>query len=146
MAFALTKFRAYGLEPGGPTRCQLQRLQFTIKGTGADVALDVGTLAGTFWTAAKADATYGAMATEVLARLTAFCVDANCSVVTKVGGNPINDKVRATAAGAGTYTLSISNYLPVITLNAAEGLTDYVLCVEVALVPTIKAMYADFGA
>ena len=115
-----------------------------ITATAADVALDVGTLAGTFWTEAKADGTYGTLATDVLAKLTKFCVAANCAGVTLVGGEPINTKLRAAAAAAGAYTLSIANYLPIITMNAADGLTRYLLEVEIALWPEAKAIYLDY--
>jgi hypothetical protein len=65
MAFALTKFRAYKVEvPTAIAKYGLQAVEMTITRGASDVLLDLDTTTGTFWTAAKADGTYGTMATQ----------------------------------------------------------------------------------
>ena len=52
MAFGLSKINAYGIEVAEPTRGKfIQVLEMDITGATADVSLDIGNPAGTFWTA-----------------------------------------------------------------------------------------------
>ena len=147
MSFALYKAKAFGLEPWGGKR-RLQRFAFTITGTSSDVALDIGTLTagalGTFWTAATGDSTYGTQATNVLALLQGFLNSTNCMAVGLVGGD-ILTKVRGTAAGSGVYTMSISNFAPVITLNSGEGFSTINVVWEVDLLGSIAPIYFDYN-
>lgn len=71
MAFALTKFEARGVKFEGPVpeKRAKQEVVLTITGLSTDVDLDIGSDAGTFWTDAEADSTYGDLATEALAKL-----------------------------------------------------------------------------
>lgn len=65
MAFALTKFRAYKVEvPTAIAKYGLQAIEMTVTRGASDVLMDLDTTTGTFWTAAKANGTYGAMATQ----------------------------------------------------------------------------------
>lgn len=71
MTFALTKFEAWGVEIDEPvTKKFMQYARLVITAAATDVALDIGTDAGTFWTAALANGTYGtSVATPALAAL-----------------------------------------------------------------------------
>ncbi len=52
MTFALASFRAYGVEAEEPVNNKYKQvLELNITGANTDVAYDVGTYAGTFWTA-----------------------------------------------------------------------------------------------
>jgi hypothetical protein len=67
MAFALSKFRAYALGiPSATDKYGLQAIEMTISRTSSDVLLDLDDVAGTFWTAALADGTYGAYVSRLL--------------------------------------------------------------------------------
>lgn len=77
MAFALTQFKAYGIRTSGETRQHTwQVADMGITALNTDVTLDIssdttGSL-GTFWTAAIANATYGQLATNALAKIQAI--------------------------------------------------------------------------
>lgn len=66
MAFALTNFRAYKLGiPSATDRYGLQGIEMTVTRTATDVAIDLDTVSGTFWTDILADASYGAYAARI---------------------------------------------------------------------------------
>lgn len=70
MAFALTKYEARSLDIASPTyKRGIQQVVLDITGTSADVDLDLGDDSGTFWTAAKANTTYGELASKALTNL-----------------------------------------------------------------------------
>lgn len=65
MTFAMSHCRFSVLRPDGPSTLRaIQRCYFHIQRGTADTALDLNNTAGTFWTAAKADATSGPAATR----------------------------------------------------------------------------------
>lgn len=125
MAFSLTKFHAEGIDVGGPARRRLQRAVFTIAATAADVDLDIGDdTPGTFWTAALANATYGAVALNVQAFLQVL--DDNVIALFQVNSPQLMDRVQTAAAGGnGEYALAIQNFRPNIAVNAADGETAW---------------------
>lgn len=60
MAFALTNAKFYKVDTSSPIdKRGLQAIEMTITRGSSDTDLDIGDIAGTFWTAAIADATYG---------------------------------------------------------------------------------------
>lgn len=66
MAFALTSAQCYKLDtPNATKNYGLQVIELTVTRGAADVLLDLGNISGTFWTAVRADATYGVYATAV---------------------------------------------------------------------------------
>lgn len=70
MAFALTGYEALPVQTGGAQpRRAFQQVILHATGTTADVDLDIGADAGTFWTAAIANTTYGTMASNALISL-----------------------------------------------------------------------------
>jgi hypothetical protein len=134
MAFALTSFTADGIRYMGPGPYKaVQRYILTITGTTSDVDLDIGDLTGTFWTAAQADATYGAMATAVLAVLTANYP--NYQAVENIFVPEIWARANAAAASGTVYVRSINSttLLPEFTFAASNGATGYTVCVDYIL-------------
>lgn len=124
MAFSLRRFDASGIDVGGSVRRRLQRAAFTIVATTADVDLDIGDDSGTFWTAAVADATYGVLASNVLAWLQAL--DDNVAALLDVQSPQLLDRVQtAAASGNGEFARAIQNHRPNITVNAADGETSW---------------------
>ncbi len=70
MAFALTSFFADGVRFMGPGPYRAtEQYVFSVTAAATDVDFDMGDATGTFWTAAQANATYGAMATQVLSEV-----------------------------------------------------------------------------
>jgi hypothetical protein len=122
MAFAVTKFLSYGLEIPDPVprRC-VQRVEMTVTSLAADVAWDIGASAGTFWSAAVADVTYGGIATQALAALK--LIGANALVFDRIGGTILNSDYQPGPLATGSvYTFSIgTNGCPTITFDVACG-------------------------
>jgi hypothetical protein len=144
MAFAVTKFMAYGVQIESPVkRRTVQRAVLTITGANSDVAWDLGTLAGTFWTSAIAHATYADVAKAALAMLTT--IGANALSFDRVGGEILNTYWCAAAASGNAYTMTIANGLPIITLETAHAPTSTVLILEWEMNPDVVAQYADIG-
>lgn len=68
MAFAVPAFKTFAMSVDQVSQCRFEQITvISCTGTTADVAYDLGTAAGTFWTSAKLDATHGAKATAALA-------------------------------------------------------------------------------
>jgi hypothetical protein len=85
MAFALTKFQAFGKLIDSPiSKRYIQQVVMTITQANTDTALDIGTNAGTFWTAAKANGTYGAVASSAYDKM--IQIAANAESFLNLGG------------------------------------------------------------
>jgi hypothetical protein len=146
MAFALTGFKAFGVSNTSATRkYETQIVQLYITGTAADVALDFGTDAGTFWTAAQANTTYGAMATEALAALKALIAQTNGLLAVQSAAQLQRVQVAALTA-AGQFTQVISNNRPNIALFANDGAASYVFRFVYDLKDERAANVSDLGA
>jgi hypothetical protein len=144
MSFALTYFEAEHVKLAGPgPRWGIQAVQMTVTGLAADVDLDIGDDAGTFWTAAIADATYGDLATSALASLKKILAQ---GTVSKVYSPEIDSGFRrAAAAGAGVYAFALQDKRPNWTFNAAEGLTSYTIFIEYYLNQNILPVAESYG-
>ncbi len=135
MAFALTTAEFRSLEFQNPSfKRGVQEVRLTVTGANTDVDLDIGDIAGTFWTAAVADATYGEMAALVLAQLEAVvassaffrgfsCPELQCSVYLLV----------ASAPGASQYSLTTDTYGPDILLHSGDAPTAYNIILQYEL-------------
>ena len=145
MAFAVTKFVAYGLEiPDTVRKRTVQRVAMDVTAAATDNTWDIGTLGGTFWTSALAHATYGQIATTALAKLT--YIGANCKVFVYIGGDiATNYNKLATAANNDSFTMSISNGLPVIGFKASQAPTAVTLVLEWSMNDGIVETVADIG-
>lgn len=127
MTFALTKaeFRSSAFQNPSLKR-GLQEVVLTITAANTDTDLDIGDASGTFWTAAQADSTYGAMAAAVLAKLQAavagssycagiLCPELQLGAYARVASSP----------AANQYALSIDTYGPDIALHSGDAPTSY---------------------
>lgn len=143
MSFALTSFKAFGLRCEGATRKHVrQRALLIATGTSADVALDISNYAGTFWTAALADATYGKVATAAIAALKQIQA-ASSGLLAVLSPSLINRVKVASLTGAGQYTISITSSLPSIALNAGDGDTSYIIELEFDTKVNLEAVVSD---
>ncbi len=135
MAFALTKAEFRSLEYQNVSfKRGIQEVRLTVTGANTDIDLDIGDIAGTFWTAALLDATYGTMATLVLAQLEAvvassaffrqlICPVLQCSAYIQA----------ASAPGATQYSLTTDTYGPDILLASGTAPTAYDIILQYEL-------------
>lgn len=132
MAFALTKFRAYGQLPDGASTRRRQMAELTITAAAADVDLDISDSGGTFWTAALADSDYGDLAQSALTFLTNIAGASEGLIA--VDSEDLLGRVKvASVSGAGQYELAVNSKLPDLTYNAGDGPTSQTLVLEWAL-------------
>lgn len=98
-----------------------QQLQLIVYSAAADVDWDIGDFTGTFWTAALADGTYGAVAAKALAALKDFAV--NAAYANNPAGNFDLYRTRVkTATDTADYEItSWTGKVPNITFAAASG-------------------------
>lgn len=144
MAFALTKFEARGINYSGPSKKRgVQQAYLKITGLVGDVSLGLGDDSGTFWTAALADATYGAMAAKVQAILQR--ITANAVGLLDVKSEQLLDRLQAAAAAGTSYTLAIQDHRPNIVFAAGQGETFYDLVLEWELNEGIFPETASYG-
>ena len=125
MAFALTDYRAYGLDISEPIQKRaVQIFECTITGTTADIALDLGDVAGTAWSAID-DNALGLAAkvalTEILTKVDRLaqwsCPEIENALPVIAGGSATTGKYGITNNTAKT--------MPKLALYTGEGLTSY---------------------
>lgn len=98
MAFALTKFEAFGTEVDEAlTKQFVQEAVFTMTGQNTDVDLDIGDYSGTFWTAV------GGTAPGITALKAIKDIQTRARTFVHVGGNAIAGKAQDDASYT-TYT------------------------------------------
>lgn len=125
MAFALTRFRAYGIEVGEPViKHFIQRVEMAITALAADVALDLGNNTGTFWTAV------GGTEPGITGLQAMKDIQLKAAAFLEVNGTGVNEYLRGAAVAAGVYTLTVVNVRPSIQYNAANGPTAYNIVLE----------------
>jgi hypothetical protein len=124
MAFALTSLKAYGLEATQAlTKKFFQIVEINFTATAADVALDLGNPAGTFWTAAANAAALAAWKT---------CLANSDKTMNVYSAEIFDPKARiasGSALGAGQFkavTTPDSNFA--ITIQAGEGVSGTIVC------------------
>ncbi len=151
MAFAVTKFTAYGIKNTSPTiKHGVQRVELTITGANTDVAYDLGTTGGTFWTSAVAHATYGGIATAARTfMLTTLTGQVGTCI--NVYSQQLNDPVgryQAGSASSDTYTKAVAAVTtPVIELAfaSAHAPTSGVYVYEWLLADGMEPLTASYG-
>lgn len=130
MAFALTGFSARGIDVKTPTKKRgIQQVVLSVTGAAADVDLDIGDDAGTFWTAAQADATYGALAAKALTILNQIVDNAAALVAVKSPELLVKNIVTtldsaASAGGSATETLTVTGLLTTDKILGATIVED----------------------
>ena len=144
MAFALTKFQAYGQDVSEPVQKRtLQLFECTITATAADVALDLGDVAGTAWSAIDNTAVGLAAKvafTDILQRVQCLML-ASCSEIDNVYLPAWGD-----ATPASGYVGRVNNTAktaPSWVFAAGEGALSYNIVFEWTLKPELRAVRAD---
>lgn len=136
MTFQLSSFKARSIAYQNVTEKRgIQELIFKISAANTDATLDLSTIASTFWTAAIADSTYGAMATAVLTALENV-ITPQASDLYLADAEALIPYVKVLTLSAGNqYTASVGSYvagtsmahLPVLTFNSGNAPTALVL-------------------
>jgi hypothetical protein len=148
MAFALTSFFSDGVRFMGPgPLAAFECYKFTITAAATDVDLDIGDATGTFWTAAQADTTYGAMATQVLEQVQREA--SQFSAVKSLFMPELYDRVQVETGPTGTQYvvdgIDTSTLLPSYTFATSGGDTSYSLSVEYWLKPTLLPANVNYN-
>ena len=131
MAFSLTSMKAYGLDINEPVRKrQCQVVEFKIAATAADVDLDIGDTAGTFWSAAD-DTAAGLAAKKAFADILSNAE--NLVSLTSYDLLKNFTPAGAAAIGAGLVKFNGTQLAPEILFNAGEGLTAYTITIVYSL-------------
>jgi hypothetical protein len=144
MALALTTFRAQSISLAGPSRKRgLQRLVFDFTAAAADVTIDLGNFAGTFWTAISGADQRGK---DILALVKT--ITANAAGLHLVESEQLIKRVQiATPAANGQFTVAtITNHLPNITVFAGDGEASWSITVELSLKDGIYPTIAEYSA
>ena len=135
MAFALTSFEAFSIQMDEPIQKRaLQVCRFTITALAADVDLDIGDTAGTFWAAALANGTSGANAT--IAKTHWFSAIGKSASVAGLYSFEISKSkaiAGSSAVGAGLVKFNGTALTPEILFAAGEGITALVVTVTLNL-------------
>jgi len=154
MAFALTKFKADGIRHTGPTRSHGEQIAvFSITAANTDTALDIATSGGTFWTAARANSTYGDLATAAWRMFfdkspygSIPAAVATNGLLAVEGPNMVTYvKVLSLTAG-NQYTISITSDIPSLAFNSGSAPTSYTLTLRWLLADNLEPVIADLGA
>jgi hypothetical protein len=122
MANAVTNYRLFGAElsaavsPGA-----LQFMEIYIGGADSDVTWDLNDAGGTFWTAAKGDVTYGAIAKKALAALLDMA-DGSYAFF-QVWGGFINAFARVATASGTAYSQSVTAGIPTFAFDTGNAPT-----------------------
>ncbi len=145
MAFALVGFQARSYSMGSAAKVKaVQQVVLDITGSASDVDLDIGDDSGTFWTAALADASYGALASSALVVLQN--VASQSAALVAVESEQLLDKVQSAAAAAtGEYALAIDDLGPNITFHTGEGDDAYKIILVWELNDNILPVTASYG-
>ena len=122
MAFALTASYAYPQLISAPigARRGNQVIELYISAAATDVDLDIGDLAGTFWTAVSASQ----MGASVLAQLTVLYPQFSAVGTIAISSPQLLDRVQVAAVSTtGQYSVAINGttLMPEIAVNAADG-------------------------
>lgn len=146
MSFAVTGYHAYGIYIDEPVTTRAhQVISILATGTSADVVLDLANSSGTFWTAALADGTYGAVATAALAALTSAVGRAE-QRVSWCCPEIQDPKVQIAAGGtlaSTNYKITTTGIVPSISIFAGEGALSYHIVIVMQLAKEQRAVRAN---
>jgi hypothetical protein len=125
MAFAITGFKAYGVEAYEGNREQFEQvLLLDITAATSDVLLDIGASGGTFWTSVN-NATLNRIVQDIFTR-----VDKHLSFSCPQLLDKTQVRSSATVATTQFKIASPQNTSFAITLFASEGLTAYSIALK----------------
>lgn len=139
MTIALTKFAAYGEYNTDTNKIRgIQCIKMTLTGAATDVAYDLSDFSGTFWTSVDN--------TDVGAGVKAWMYANNITeALVAVEGDFTQSYLRGAATGAGVYTQTVSNKLPIITFHTSDAPTSMVLIMKWSLADGVVPLAANFG-
>ncbi len=151
MAFALTRFKAYGRRHEGENRSHAEQVcEFHVTAAATDYVYDLDVTAGTFWTSAELHATYGTLATAAKAIfLTNMAAVVHRCIA--VQGEPLVSPYLLVASGATglQYTAAIGTvvpHYPSLAFVSASAPLAITLVITFTLVDGIEPLTADLGA
>lgn len=146
MAFALTGYAARGIDIAGPSyKRGIQQVVFKITALATDVDLDIGDSAGTFWTAAAADSTYGSLAAKALLSLTRIA--AQSSNLLAIKSPQLLKRVQSAAVGNnGEFAVSIDVLGPDILFKASDGETALYVVLDYELNDSARPEIMSLGS
>ncbi len=148
MAFAVTKFNAYGLKNTNQTiKRGIQKVELTITGANTDTAYDLGTTGGTFWTSAVAHATYGEIAT---AARTFILTTLTAQVGTTLGikSQELLARLQAASASSTDYiqtVAAVTTPVPELAFHSGDAPTSAVWVIEWLLADNMEPLFASYG-
>lgn len=129
MAFGLSRISAYGIETAEPVRGKyLQVLELQVTALAADVALDIGNSAGTFWTNVANTAARNAVASiwpKVARHISLSVPELFAKTLIASGASTATGQYKITSPQSSSFA---------ITIHTGEGLTAY----NIALVWALK--------
>lgn len=144
MAFALSKFRAYGTRANGPQPARgIQYIEIRATGTSADVVLDLGDFDGTFW--GDVDATdLGTKALEVIQLIEAQVVA--CGVDRSLSPQLADRLQVGSLTTTGQFLIDYTDSdVPNISVNAADGETSWIIVLAALLADGIEPINCSIG-
>jgi hypothetical protein len=146
MAFALTKYKAYGTLVSGPSRKQaIQYVELHITAANTDTDLDIADASGTFWTAAQANSTYGDIAEQALESITDVG-DQSAALLSVMSPEILSRAQDNTSPASGFYGISVSGNLPNIEWASGNAPTAYQVTLMLALPDGVQPIRSDLGA
>ncbi len=151
MAFALTRFKSYGRRHDGENRSHAEQVcELHITAANTDIAYDLDVTAGTFWTAAEANATYGALATKAKSVFLTDIVAVKHRCIAVDGEPLVGDFLRVLSGAAGLqYVVAVGAtvaHMPSLTFVSASAPTAITLVITWTLVDGAEAVVSDLGA
>jgi hypothetical protein len=122
MSSAVTNFRLFGAETvSAVSPYALQFMELKITGANTNTTWDLATSGGTFWTAAKANGTYGTIATKALSALQKCATDSYAFFQAYAGF--IGTRPRAATALLTAYSQSVTSGIPTFAFAATTAPT-----------------------
>lgn len=144
MAFALTKFSLQTINNSGTSKYRgIQRAVLNITQANTDTDLDIGDDSGTFWTAALANSTWGALAAKAQAKLQE--IDDVVDGIIAVGGSVVAKNRVTSSPSAGELALAVQNQRPNITYNSGDAPTEHKVIIDWLLSPEKQGISGDWN-
>ena len=146
MAFQLTGYRTYTIQPGSATKKRaIQYVEMRINRLAStDTLMDLDAATGTFWTAVQADATYGAYATKAFANYQSLLPKIDMSVGISALGN--NDILVQTKTASTATDFQVNNqatypaFSPRITFGSNANPANVAITLKVSLLPNVQSV------
>lgn len=146
MAQALTGYKAYGIRHDGETRSHAyQVVEMYITAANTDVTYDIGTAAGTFWTSALADATYGVVAASAL-NFILTTLPGTVVRLLRPEAEALTNRIQVlTSPSTSQYSILIASAMPTITFSSGTAPVAMYLTLTWMLHDGIEPRAQDYG-